>query len=99
MIFRKSDDSSITIPYDRTFRRLGESADPSDAKKREQFRFCGCGWPQHMLLPKGKMKKIIVIFLNLILIFYVGTPEGTVFEFIVMISNYEDDIIDGPIDT
>lgn len=46
-----------------------------------------------------KMKEIIVIFLNLILIFYVGTPEGTVFEFIVMISNYEDDIIDGPIDT
>ncbi|XP_058835187.1 phenoloxidase 1-like [Topomyia yanbarensis] len=52
-ITRKSDQSSVTIPYDRTFRRIGAAQTPTDARQREIFRFCGCGWPQHMLIPKG----------------------------------------------
>ncbi|XP_053688843.1 phenoloxidase 1-like [Sabethes cyaneus] len=52
-ITRRSDQSSVTIPYERTFRRIGTAQQPTDAKQREQFRFCGCGWPQHMLIPKG----------------------------------------------
>ncbi|XP_055606343.1 phenoloxidase 2 [Uranotaenia lowii] len=52
-IVRKSEDSSVTIPYERTFRAVGTTAQPTDASALAQFRFCGCGWPQHMLVPKG----------------------------------------------
>ncbi|XP_067015424.2 phenoloxidase 1 [Anabrus simplex] len=49
-IERNSRQSSITIPYERTFRRL----DPTQVTPDDQeFNFCGCGWPQHMLIPKG----------------------------------------------
>lgn len=49
LIKRRSTDSSVTIPFERTFRNL-ETAQPGE---EEQFNFCGCGWPQHMLVPKG----------------------------------------------
>ncbi|KXJ82708.1 hypothetical protein RP20_CCG011780 [Aedes albopictus] len=52
-IVRRSDQSSVTIPYERTFRSVGTSTQPSDPNALAQFRFCGCGWPQHMLVPKG----------------------------------------------
>ena len=51
---RRSDESSVTIPYERSFRRVGQAAQPTQADELANFRFCGCGWPQHMLLPKGK---------------------------------------------
>lgn len=46
----------MTIPYNRTFRNLG--ANPMEAAARSRFEFCGCGWPQHMLLPKGSAEGI-----------------------------------------
>ncbi|ETN67213.1 prophenoloxidase [Anopheles darlingi] len=52
-IVRRSDESSVTIPYERTFRAIGTKAQPTDAGALSLFRFCGCGWPQHMLVPKG----------------------------------------------
>jgi len=52
-IERKSTDSSLTIPFERTFRNLEENR-PIGGDNLEQFNFCGCGWPQHMLVPKGK---------------------------------------------
>lgn len=52
-ILRRSDQSSVTIAYDKTFRRVGASDMPTEKNARENFQFCGCGWPQHMLLPKG----------------------------------------------
>ncbi|KAI5638758.1 hemocyanin, ig-like domain-containing protein [Phthorimaea operculella] len=52
-IRRRSLDSSVTIPYERTFRNQGDRpGDPGTAEAAE-FDFCGCGWPHHMLLPKG----------------------------------------------
>ncbi|XP_052895805.1 phenoloxidase 8-like [Anopheles moucheti] len=48
-IIRHSEQSSVTIPYERTFRRV----DASNMPGSESFRFCNCGWPAHMLLPKG----------------------------------------------
>ncbi|XP_045539195.1 phenoloxidase subunit 1-like [Papilio machaon] len=55
-IRRRSLDSSVTIPYERSFRnqlnRSGTAGDQSVA----EFDFCGCGWPHHMLLPKGTTK-------------------------------------------
>ncbi|GAB0086196.1 Hemocyanin, N-terminal [Sergentomyia squamirostris] len=51
-IRRRSTESNLTIPFERTFRDLdNRPAVGSDAES--QFIFCGCGWPQHMLLPKG----------------------------------------------
>ncbi|XP_015593471.1 phenoloxidase 1 [Cephus cinctus] len=49
---RKSTDSSVTIPFERTFRNLEDSR-PVGGDALEQFNLCGCGWPQHMLAPKG----------------------------------------------
>lgn len=53
-ITRKSTDSSLTITFEATFRNLDENR-PSDDDIREldRFNFCGCGWPQHMLVSKG----------------------------------------------
>lgn len=52
-IRRRSLDSSVTIPYERTFRnQTDRPADPGSAGAAE-FDFCGCGWPHHMLVPKG----------------------------------------------
>ncbi|EZA55827.1 phenoloxidase 1 isoform X2 [Ooceraea biroi] len=48
-IERKSTDSSVTIPFEKTFRSLDENR----SNDNEEFNFCGCGWPQHMLVPKG----------------------------------------------
>ncbi|CAH2266231.1 phenoloxidase 1-like [Pararge aegeria] len=52
-IVRQSTQSSLTIPFEQTFRDL--SAQGSDARNPTlaSFNFCGCGWPQHMLVPKG----------------------------------------------
>ncbi|KAI7815440.1 phenoloxidase [Rhyzopertha dominica] len=51
-ITRASTESSVTIPFERTFRNLDESR-PQGGDALAQFNFCGCGWPQHMLIPKG----------------------------------------------
>ncbi|XP_078040688.1 phenoloxidase 1-like [Augochlora pura] len=51
-IERKSTESSVTIPFERTFRNLEENR-PTEALALDAFNFCGCGWPQHMLVPKG----------------------------------------------
>ncbi|XP_058827992.1 uncharacterized protein LOC131687914 [Topomyia yanbarensis] len=48
-IVRRSEQSSVTIPYERTFRQVALSNQPGT----EAFRFCNCGWPHHLLLPKG----------------------------------------------
>ncbi|XP_063833191.1 phenoloxidase subunit 2-like [Ostrinia nubilalis] len=52
-IIRQSTESSVTIPFEQTFRDLSRTGtDPGDPNNLE-FNYCGCGWPQHMLLPKG----------------------------------------------
>jgi hypothetical protein len=55
-IVRRSDESNVTIPFERTFRQVGRQNQPTDPTQLAQFQFCGCGWPQHMLLPKGKVE-------------------------------------------
>lgn len=47
---RRSDESSVTVPYERTFRNLEVGREGVD---EDSFNFCGCGWPQHLLIPKG----------------------------------------------
>ncbi|XP_055605243.1 phenoloxidase 8-like [Uranotaenia lowii] len=48
-ITRKSLDSSVTIPYERSFRNISQST----VAGNDDFRFCNCGWPAHLLIPKG----------------------------------------------
>lgn len=52
VITRSSHQSSVTIPFDRTFRDL-DSHRPHEGQSLDQFNFCGCGWPEHLLIPKG----------------------------------------------
>lgn len=52
VIERRSTMSSVTIPFERTFRNLDQNR-PTSGDALDQFNFCGCGWPQHMLIPKG----------------------------------------------
>lgn len=54
-IRRRSDESSVTIPYEKSFRKVGPKFTPTDSEEKAQFQFCGCGWPQHLLLPKGSV--------------------------------------------
>ncbi|XP_044249056.1 phenoloxidase 3 [Drosophila takahashii] len=45
--------SSVTIPFERTFRKL-DGGENQDESSKERNDFCGCGWPHHMLVPKGR---------------------------------------------
>ncbi|XP_019754719.2 phenoloxidase 1 [Dendroctonus ponderosae] len=51
-ITRNSGDSSVTIPFERTYRDLDTSR-PQGGDQLAQFNFCGCGWPDNLLIPKG----------------------------------------------
>lgn len=50
-INRRDEESNVTIPYNRTFRNIGSAARTPGSE--DQFNFCGCGWPSHLLVPKG----------------------------------------------
>lgn len=39
---RRSTESTVTIPFDRTFRDL--DARPAGGDGETAFNFCGCGW-------------------------------------------------------
>lgn len=51
-IERKSSESSVTIPFEQTFRNLNTGR-PTGGQQLDTFNMCGCGWPQHMLIAKG----------------------------------------------
>ncbi|BET00231.1 Phenoloxidase subunit 2 [Nesidiocoris tenuis] len=48
---RLSHQSSVTIPFERSFRNLNQA--PQSGQELQRYMFCGCGWPHHMLIPKG----------------------------------------------
>nr|8JI8_A Chain A, TK receptor [Aedes aegypti]8JI8_B Chain B, TK receptor [Aedes aegypti]8JI8_C Chain C, TK receptor [Aedes aegypti]8JI8_D Chain D, TK receptor [Aedes aegypti] len=52
-IRRRSNESTVTIPFERTFRNLDDKRPETGTPEEEAFNFCGCGWPAHMLVPKG----------------------------------------------
>lgn len=51
---RASIDSSVTIPFERSFRDVDTNRPADGTAEAEQFNLCGCGWPQHLLVPKGE---------------------------------------------
>ncbi|OXA38134.1 Phenoloxidase 2 [Folsomia candida] len=50
LVQRKSIESALTIPWSQTFRQLERSVSSPTGVEA----FCGCGWPQNLLVPKGK---------------------------------------------
>lgn len=50
VIRRRSTESSLTIPVERTFRELEVTRAPNETLENV------CGWPHHMLIPKGSTK-------------------------------------------
>lgn len=53
VINRRSIDSSVTIPHEITYRNLDNNRPVTGSQAENTFNFCGCGWPQNMLIPKG----------------------------------------------
>lgn len=53
-INRRSDQSSVTIPLERSLIGGGKQPSADQVAARGRFNFCGCGWPQHLLIPKGR---------------------------------------------
>ncbi|XP_072377116.1 phenoloxidase 1-like [Diabrotica undecimpunctata] len=52
IISRNSSESSVTIPFERTYRSLYDRR-PTGGDALAKFNLCGCGWPENMLIPKG----------------------------------------------
>ncbi|KAJ8969865.1 hypothetical protein NQ314_001549, partial [Rhamnusium bicolor] len=50
-ILRRSPETSVTIPFERTYRDISKAPEKGDEKAL--FNFCGCGWPHNLLVPKG----------------------------------------------
>ena len=50
---RRSRESSVTIPFERTYRNLDKTRPAPGSQDEKDFTFCGCGWPENMLVPKG----------------------------------------------
>lgn len=55
-ITRPSLNSSVTISWENSFRTIGQLTQMDPNLTPEQMggmQFCGCGWPHHLLIPKG----------------------------------------------
>lgn len=52
-IVRLSTESSVTVPHEVTYRNLDNDRAPDNTEESEAFNFCGCGWPQNLLIAKG----------------------------------------------
>ncbi|XP_055308600.1 phenoloxidase 3-like [Sitodiplosis mosellana] len=52
-IKRKSSESTVTIPFDRTFPVQKDGTVLLSDQPEAVKTFCKCGWPQHLLFPKG----------------------------------------------
>ncbi|XP_045454185.1 phenoloxidase 1-like [Melitaea cinxia] len=79
-ITRLSTQSSVTIPFEQTFRDLSAPGGDVRAPERAAFNFCGCGWPQHMLVPRGTepgMPYQLFVMLSNYDLDSVNNPDGT----------------------
>lgn len=53
---RSSLESSVTIPHELTYRNLDSNRPAANTDSAAAFDFCGCGWPQNMLIAKGSVE-------------------------------------------
>ncbi|CAG7818442.1 unnamed protein product [Allacma fusca] len=56
-IVRLSTDSAVTVPWEQSFQDLEEYIDMGQLDTDDIY--CGCGWPQHLLLPKGTREGVV----------------------------------------
>lgn len=70
----------MTIPYEQTFRNIDKQR-PGEVISREgyEYDFCGCGWPNHMLVPRGSPE---------------SDNGGFACQLFAMISKYDDDHVE-----
>lgn len=80
IVRRKSIESSVTIPYEQTFRNLDKNR-PAELGSPDEyaFNFCGCGWPHHLLIPRGSPEQ---------------ENGGLHCQMFVMVSKYDDDHVE-----
>ncbi|KAJ8678886.1 hypothetical protein QAD02_014673 [Eretmocerus hayati] len=57
IVLRESTHSSYTIPFEQTFPKPTGMSSGQTAQEMSRSNYCGCGWPQHMLLPRGAVGK------------------------------------------
>ncbi|XP_026501330.1 phenoloxidase 1-like [Vanessa tameamea] len=79
-ITRKSTQSILTIPFEQTFRDLSAQAGNARAPGLASFNFCGCGWPQHMLVPRGTLPGMpydLFVMLSNYELDSVNNPDGS----------------------
>lgn len=80
-IKRKSTESSVTIPFEKSFmtitdvKKLADDEALNKSLNTALNGYCGCGWPHHLLIGKG-------------------TPEGFPCHLFVMITDYENDKVE-----
>ncbi|XP_055374476.1 phenoloxidase 2-like [Condylostylus longicornis] len=55
-IKRRSNESDLTTNFENTFRNLSEARSGDGGPEELEENFCGCGWPDHLLVPKGNEK-------------------------------------------
>lgn len=78
-IKRESTESSVTIPFEKTFlsssdvRKLADDESLNKHLNNAINGYCGCGWPHHLLVGKGT------------------TGNGFLCDLFVMITDYEED--------
>lgn len=55
VIERESISSSVTIPFEQSFMTTNEAKTYTENEelKKSLLSYCGCGWPQHLLIGKG----------------------------------------------
>jgi len=51
IIIQKSENSTLTVPWAQTFREI--ERDTTQLTRTQAM--CSCGWPDHLLLPRGKV--------------------------------------------
>nr|CCA94915.1 hemocyanin subunit a [Euphrynichus bacillifer] len=54
-IVRSSSDSSVTLTHELTYRQLLHGEGISE----HRTEYCSCGWPQHLLVPRGNEKGMV----------------------------------------
>jgi tyrosinase len=53
IIQQESTASTVTIPFEQTFRNVDANRPADGTPEAAEFNICGCGWPQHLLVPRG----------------------------------------------
>ncbi|KAK7874024.1 hypothetical protein R5R35_013428 [Gryllus longicercus] len=74
---RSSAQSSITIPWEQTFRDVDTNRPPDNTPQQQDFSFCSCGWPQHMLLPRGNAEGLPCVLFAMLTDYELDKVEGS----------------------